>query len=90
MRPNLDQHFLAVREETTQLTRIQIDPAMTAPSYSARPSLNRSFMADDAISLAEATRPATEAAFCSARRVTFVGSRMPISSLSPQAPVPAL
>ena len=33
---------------------------------------------------------ATEAAFCSAVRVTFVGSRMPISIMSPYWPFWAL
>jgi hypothetical protein len=35
-------------------------------------------------------RPATEAAFCSAVRVTLVGSRMPISTMSPYSPLAAL
>jgi len=35
-------------------------------------------------------QPATDAAFCSARRVTFAGSRMPASIMSPYSPVPAL
>jgi hypothetical protein len=34
--------------------------------------------------------PATEAAFCRARRVTLVGSRMPISIMSPYSPDAAL
>jgi len=32
----------------------------------------------------------TEAEFCSARRVTLVGSRMPASIMSPNTPVAAL
>jgi hypothetical protein len=36
------------------------------------------------------SRPATDEAFCSARRVTLVGSRMPISIRSPYSPVAAL
>ena len=35
-------------------------------------------------------RPATLAAFCRAVRVTFAGSRTPISIMSPKAPVCAL
>ena len=34
--------------------------------------------------------PAIEAAFCNAVLVTFVGSRIPISSMSPNSPVDAL
>src|SRR5271165_6862061 len=35
-------------------------------------------------------RPAMEAAFCSARRVTFAGSMTPILTMSPYSPVSAL
>jgi hypothetical protein len=35
-------------------------------------------------------RPAIEAAFCRAVRVTLVGSRMPIAIMSPYSPVAAL
>jgi hypothetical protein len=35
-------------------------------------------------------KPATEAAFCSASRVTLVGSRMPSSIMSPNSPLAAL
>jgi len=42
-----------------------------------------SFGASATITSVVSSRPATEAAFCSARRVTFVGSRMPMSSMSP-------
>ena len=35
-------------------------------------------------------RPAIDAAFCSAVRVTLVGSRMPIATMSPNSPVCAL
>ena len=49
-----------------------------------------SFGASATITSVVSNRPATDAAFCSASRVTFVGSRMPSSSMSPNSPVAAL
>jgi PAS domain S-box-containing protein len=49
-----------------------------------------SFGASPIITSVVSNRPATEAAFCSASRVTFVGSRMPSSSMSANSPVAAL
>ncbi len=49
-----------------------------------------SFGASATMTSVVSSRPATEAAFCSARRVTLVGSRMPGLDQSPNSPVAAL
>src|SRR6266853_2677092 len=49
-----------------------------------------SFGASATMTSVVSSSPATEAAFCSARRATLVGSRMPSSSRSPYLPVAAL
>jgi hypothetical protein len=54
------------------------------PMSGMPPCLCSSSFGDSAtITSVVSSSPATEAAFCSARRVTLVGSRMPISSMSP-------
>ena len=69
---------------------------LTCPSRPCRPArmppwlCSSSFGASAIITSVVSSRPATEAAFCSARRVTLVGSRMPSSSMSPNSPVAAL
>ena len=55
-------------------------PPMPPPMLAAGAS---SFGASATMHSVVSIRPATEAAFCSAVRVTLVGSRMPISIMSP-------
>src|SRR5216684_3664426 len=61
-------------------------PAPGAPAAAALVSSLMSAMRASVVSM----RPAMEAAFCSARRVTLAGSMMPILIMSPYSPVSAL
>ncbi len=62
-------------------------PPMSAPAPGPWSS---SFGISATIASVVIITPAIEAAFCSAERVTLVGSRIPISIMSPYSPVAAL
>src|SRR6185369_11345810 len=64
-------------------------PAMP-PRGMPPPACTSTFGLSAIITSVVSNSPATEAAFCSASRVTFVGSRMPSSSISANSPVAAL
>ena len=65
-------------------TAFYIMPSMPPPMPPPMPATGASsFGASATMHSVVSIRPATEAAFCSAVRVTLVGSRMPISIMSP-------
>ena len=61
-------------------------PSMPWPCGAPPPSFS-CFGASAIIASVVSKRPATDVAFCSANRVTFVGSMMPNFTMSPYSPV---
>ena len=65
-------------------------PPMPPPMPPPPPAGSSFFGASATIASVVIIRPAIDAAFCSAERVTLVGSRMPNAIMSPYSPVAAL
>src|ERR1700687_4349904 len=69
---------------------MSIPPMPPMPPPGAPCACSSSFGDSAIMTSVVSNRPATEAAFCRARRVTLVGSKMPISTISPYSSVAAL